>query len=79
MVLCASSKEGKDVGGVELCDVPEGSQPGDRIYFEGFEDEKALECVGAALCPSWLIRHCVQSAQPEEEDFRDGSGVLHLA
>jgi len=34
MLLCASSKEGKE-GGVEFVLPPAGSQPGERIYFEG--------------------------------------------
>lgn len=39
MVLCATSSDGKD-GGVEFVNPPEGSAPGDRIYFEGYEGEK---------------------------------------
>lgn len=42
MVLCATSKEGKDAG-VEVVNVPEGSQVGDRVYFEGMEDQQPLE------------------------------------
>ncbi|KAI5479156.1 tRNA binding protein [Pseudohyphozyma bogoriensis] len=42
MVLCASSKEGKD-GGIEFVDPPAGSLPGDRVFFEGFEDKVALD------------------------------------
>ena len=42
MVLCASSKEGKD-SGVEFVEPPAGSLPGDRVFFEGFEDQTALE------------------------------------
>lgn len=38
----ASSKEGKD-GGIEFVDPPAGSKPGDRVYFEGFETEIALD------------------------------------
>lgn len=38
----ASSKEGKEAG-IEFVDPPAGSQPGDRVYFEGFEDKQALE------------------------------------
>ncbi|TIA82781.1 hypothetical protein E3P98_01173 [Wallemia ichthyophaga] len=37
MVLCATSSDGKD-GGVEFVNPPEGSAPGDRIYFEGYEE-----------------------------------------
>lgn len=36
MLLCATHKDGKD-GGVEPVYPPEGSQPGDRVYVEGFE------------------------------------------
>lgn len=35
MLLCASAKEGKEGGGVEFVLPPAGSQPGERIYFEG--------------------------------------------
>ncbi|GAA6002486.1 hypothetical protein JCM10207_001146 [Rhodosporidiobolus poonsookiae] len=42
MVLCATSSDGKD-GGVEFVDPPAGSQPGDRVYFEGFADKQPLE------------------------------------
>ncbi|KIJ54689.1 hypothetical protein M422DRAFT_24595 [Sphaerobolus stellatus SS14] len=42
MVLCASHKDGKDAG-IEIVDPPKGSKPGERIYFEGFEDDKALD------------------------------------
>jgi aminoacyl tRNA synthase complex-interacting multifunctional protein 1 len=44
MVLAATSADGKEgMGSVELVSPPEGSKPGDRVYFEGFEDVKALE------------------------------------
>ena len=36
MLLCATHKDGKD-GGIEPVCPPEGSQPGDRIWVEGFE------------------------------------------
>ncbi|TIB88014.1 nucleic acid-binding protein [Wallemia mellicola] len=42
MVLCATSSDGKD-GGVEFVNPPEGSAPGDRIFFEGYEDTKPEE------------------------------------
>ncbi|GAA5911528.1 Arc1p [Sporobolomyces salmoneus] len=42
MVLCATSPDGKD-SGVEFVNPPPGSVPGDRVYFEGFEDKTALE------------------------------------
>ncbi|WWC63788.1 methionine-tRNA ligase, beta subunit [Kwoniella dejecticola CBS 10117] len=42
MLLCASSKDGKDApGGIEFVLPPEGSQPGERIYFEGEKYENA--------------------------------------
>ncbi|QRW06577.1 tRNA-binding domain protein [Ceratobasidium sp. AG-Ba] len=34
MVLCATHKDGKDHG-IEIVNPPEGSKPGDRVYFEG--------------------------------------------
>ncbi|EPT05209.1 hypothetical protein FOMPIDRAFT_1111941 [Fomitopsis schrenkii] len=40
MVLCATSKDGKE-GGLELIDPPPNSKPGDRVYFEGSEFESA--------------------------------------
>lgn len=43
MVLCATSRDGKETGGVEFVNPPPGSQPGDRVYFEGFEEKEALE------------------------------------
>ncbi|KAI8978695.1 hypothetical protein BD414DRAFT_579842 [Trametes punicea] len=41
MVLAATHKDGKD-GGVELVQPPPGSKPGERVYFEGFEDGQPL-------------------------------------
>jgi len=41
MVLCATSKEGKE-GGIELIQPPAGSKPGDRVYFEGEEFQNAI-------------------------------------
>ncbi|OCH91862.1 nucleic acid-binding protein [Obba rivulosa] len=40
MVLCATSKDGKEAG-IELIQPPPGSKPGDRVYFEGSEFENA--------------------------------------
>ncbi|CAK5270297.1 unnamed protein product [Mycena citricolor] len=40
MVLCATSKDGKE-GGIELIQPPAGAKPGDRVYFEGAEFEAA--------------------------------------
>ncbi|KAM6494163.1 hypothetical protein JOM56_010524 [Amanita muscaria] len=40
MVLCATSKDGKE-GGIELIQPPPGSKPGERVYFEGAEFENA--------------------------------------
>ncbi|KAH9841534.1 uncharacterized protein C8Q71DRAFT_700858 [Rhodofomes roseus] len=40
MVLCATSKDGKE-GGIELIQPPPNSKPGDRVYFEGPEFENA--------------------------------------
>ncbi|KAI8449658.1 hypothetical protein BY996DRAFT_4542450, partial [Phakopsora pachyrhizi] len=44
MVLAASSKDGKDgMGSVELVEHPIGSEPGNRVYFEGFESGKPID------------------------------------
>ncbi|KAF9464176.1 nucleic acid-binding protein [Collybia nuda] len=40
MVLCATSKDGKE-GGIEFIKPPVNSKPGDRVYFEGAEYESA--------------------------------------
>jgi len=40
MVLCATSKDGKEAG-IELIQPPPGSKPGDRVYFEGEKYENA--------------------------------------
>ncbi|KAJ3977826.1 hypothetical protein EV361DRAFT_787466 [Lentinula raphanica] len=40
MVLCATSKDGKEAG-IELIQPPANSKPGDRVYFEGAEFENA--------------------------------------
>ncbi|WVO15362.1 methionine-tRNA ligase, beta subunit [Cryptococcus depauperatus] len=41
MLLCASVKEGKESGKVQFVLPPEGSQSGERVYFEGEEYENA--------------------------------------
>ena len=41
MVLCATHPEGKEAG-IEIVNPPEGSKPGDRVFFEGFEDKQPL-------------------------------------
>ncbi|KAI0269839.1 hypothetical protein BC834DRAFT_863577 [Gloeopeniophorella convolvens] len=38
MVLCATSKDGKEAG-IEVIQPPPNSKPGDRVYFEGAEYE----------------------------------------
>jgi len=57
MVLCATSKDGKD-GGIELIQPPANSKPGDRVYFEGddFQDATPL----AQLNPKKKIFETVQ-------------------
>ncbi|KAJ7505334.1 hypothetical protein B0H11DRAFT_2339684 [Mycena galericulata] len=55
MVLCATSKDGKD-GGIELIQPPANSKPGDRVYFEGSEDATPL----AQLNPKKKIFEAIQ-------------------
>lgn len=40
MLLCATHKDGKEVG-LETVEAPAGSKPGDKVYFEGEEYESA--------------------------------------
>jgi len=58
MVLCATSKDGKEAG-IEVCEVPEKSRvPGTRVYFEGgeFEGKEPL----AQLNPKKKIFEAIQ-------------------
>ncbi|KAF8798791.1 nucleic acid-binding protein [Phlegmacium glaucopus] len=57
MVLCATSKEGKE-GGIELIQPPADSKPGDRVYFEGEEFESAIPL--AQLNPKKKIFETIQ-------------------
>jgi aminoacyl tRNA synthase complex-interacting multifunctional protein 1 len=57
MVLCATSKEGKD-GGIELIQPPANSKPGDRVYFEGADFENAVPL--AQLNPKKKVFETVQ-------------------
>ncbi|KAF7346315.1 hypothetical protein MSAN_01859100 [Mycena sanguinolenta] len=57
MVLCATSKDGKDAG-IELIQPPANSRPGDRVFFEGdaFADATPL----AQLNPKKKIFETIQ-------------------
>lgn len=69
MVLCATSKEGKE-GGIELIQPPAGSKPGDRIFFEGAEFESTFLCFGFLICADDEdSRDSFASAEPQEEDL----------
>jgi len=57
MVLCATSKDGKE-GGIELIQPPANSKPGDRVYFEGEDYENAVPL--AQLNPKKKIFETVQ-------------------
>lgn len=46
MVLCATSPDGNTV---EFVEPPKGSKPGDRVYFEGFENGKPEEVLKPKL------------------------------
>jgi len=49
MLLCASAKDGKDEGGIEFVLPPPGTQPGERIYFEGEKFESESSCSARSL------------------------------
>ncbi|KAM0787513.1 hypothetical protein ACM66B_003585 [Microbotryomycetes sp. NB124-2] len=76
MVLCATSADGKD-GGVEFVNPPSGSQPGDRVYFEGFADKQALE----TLPPKKKIFETVQpgfkTLDTKEAAWVAADGTVH--
>lgn len=56
MVLCATSKDGKE-GGIELIQPPANAKPGDKVYFEGeFENGTPL----AQLNPKKKIFETIQ-------------------
>ncbi|SJX63122.1 related to Tyrosyl-tRNA synthetase [Sporisorium reilianum f. sp. reilianum] len=55
MLLCATHKDGKE-GGVEPVHPPEGSQPGDRVWVDGFEGREP----DAVLNPKKKIFETIQ-------------------
>ncbi|KAJ7175850.1 hypothetical protein C8R46DRAFT_1079796, partial [Mycena filopes] len=57
MVLCATSKDGKE-GGIELIQPPANAKPGDRVYFEGAEFADATPL--AQLNPKKKIFETIQ-------------------
>ncbi|KDN49570.1 Nucleotidylyl transferase [Tilletiaria anomala UBC 951] len=57
MLLCATHKSGKD-GGVEPVAPPEGSQPGDKLWVEGYEGREP----DAQLNPKKKIFETIQPA-----------------
>ncbi|KAJ7044107.1 hypothetical protein C8F04DRAFT_943027 [Mycena alexandri] len=57
MVLCATSKDGKE-GGIELIQPPANAKPGDRVYFEGAEFADATPV--AQLNPKKKIFETIQ-------------------
>ncbi|KAJ6584967.1 hypothetical protein B0H19DRAFT_924924 [Mycena capillaripes] len=57
MVLCATSKDGKEAG-IELIQPPANSKPGDRVYFEGGEFADATPL--AQLNPKKKIFETIQ-------------------
>ncbi|KAL5486020.1 ARC1_1 [Sanghuangporus weigelae] len=59
MVLCATSKDGKEAG-IELVQPPPGSKPGDRVYFEGEKFENATPL--SQLNPKKKIFETIQPA-----------------
>lgn len=82
MLLCASSKEGKEEGGVEFVLPPEGSQPGERVFFEGKKyegkpfmrssSERVLIYVGTGAQPEAQLN-------PKKKIFETIQPVSHLA
>lgn len=74
MLLCASSRDGKEEGGVQFVFPPEGSQPGERIYFEGEKYESGfiflfffLKKTQPSLTPRENRRYPRTPTQPQEK------------
>ncbi|KAL1920625.1 uncharacterized protein VTP21DRAFT_1002 [Calcarisporiella thermophila] len=75
MVLAATTAEGK----VELVDPPKGSKPGDRVYFEGFE-EGTPEAVLNPKKKIWeTIQPGLKTTEQREAAWIDPeNGQIHL-
>lgn len=75
MVLCANNA---DDGKIEFVNPPAGSQPGDKVFFEGYGDEEPL----AVLNPKKKIWEAFQpnfsSNENKEIIFKDEDGVKKL-
>ncbi|KAL6943844.1 hypothetical protein ACO0OE_003736 [Hanseniaspora uvarum] len=75
MVLCANNA---DDGKVEFVNPPAGSQPGDKVFFEGYGEEEPL----AVLNPKKKIWEAFQpnfsSNENKEIIFKDEDGVKKL-
>ena len=81
MLLCATAKEGKEGGGVEFVLPPAGSQPGERIYFEGEKYESESKSrntrtrvryhgIGVSEL-TWVRRSTRDAVESQEESLRD--------
>lgn len=66
MLLCATHKDGKD-GGVEPVCPPEGSQPGDKVWVEGFEGREPE----AVLNPKKKVRLLIETQDLFLRKFTD--------
>ncbi|EGG12244.1 uncharacterized protein MELLADRAFT_41772 [Melampsora larici-populina 98AG31] len=72
MVLAATSKDGKDgKGSVELIEPPVGSLPGDRVYFEGFENEKPIEQLNPKKKQFEMIQPNFTTLESKEACWKD--------
>ena len=72
MLLCASSKAGKEEGGVEFVLPPEGSTAGERVYFEGekYESESKPLANGRELVADILLdAHPEAQLNPKKKIF----------
>jgi aminoacyl tRNA synthase complex-interacting multifunctional protein 1 len=89
MVLAASPrvKEGEDDHGgpVELVSPPEGAEPGERVYFEGWEGEpegqlnpkkKVFETLGVGFCTTDGLEVAFDAGAVKELEGRSEVGKL---
>ncbi|KAJ2629197.1 G4 quadruplex nucleic acid binding protein [Coemansia sp. RSA 1290] len=74
MVLCATSTDGETV---EFVEPPKGSKPGDRVYFEGFEDGKPEEQLKPKMKVFETIQPGLYTNDTREAGWYDADKKFH--
>ncbi|KAJ2610279.1 G4 quadruplex nucleic acid binding protein [Coemansia sp. RSA 1365] len=74
MVLCATSSDGATV---EFVEPPKGSKPGDRVYFDGFEDGKPEELLKPKMKVFETIQPGLFTNDHREAGWYDADKCFH--